>query len=317
MKLDPKSFKDFIKLKLSTGLSNPAHSEGQIFYDDREKAPSYHNDEADVTLNIGQEQWIRVKNATGAAILNGKAVYFNGFDGTSGLPTIALAKADAVATSRCVGITTHDIEDGTIGYVTNFGVIHDIDTSSFTAGALLFLSASAAGGLTNTAPVAPYFIVPVGVVRKSDVTTGSILVVLLSTASAINTRVDKQSASAVDSNNTISGTYVDVPNMTLTTKNLGENADYHIAFSCSFSCSPATGIVSFIITVDGVDIAASEKNLDAVTSGEMVSASLLSASLNLASGKIIKLRWKTSTGTATITGRTLLINGTAVSNTAP
>jgi hypothetical protein len=52
-------------------FSNPSYQEGAVFYDKDKHALSYYNEEPDVTVNLGQELLIRVKNETGNTILNG------------------------------------------------------------------------------------------------------------------------------------------------------------------------------------------------------------------------------------------------------
>jgi|2_EtaG_2_1085320.scaffolds.fasta_scaffold00705_2 hypothetical protein len=158
----------------TTGLSNPAHQEGRVFYDDGDKALAYYNDEADVTMQIGREQWIRTRNSTGSTINDGKAVYISGATGQ--LPNITLAQADATTTSRVVGVATHDIENNSNGYITTFGVVNDVDTSSWSDGDTLYLDASTAGDLTNTAPTGTELDVIVGTVAHSHATQGKILV---------------------------------------------------------------------------------------------------------------------------------------------
>ena len=82
-----------------TPAAGPAHNEGLLWYDSGVKALSYYNDEADVTINVGQENVIRVRNTTGITITNGQAVYISGSTGAN-LPNVSLAQADALGTSR-------------------------------------------------------------------------------------------------------------------------------------------------------------------------------------------------------------------------
>lgn len=158
-----------------TNAAKPAYAEGRVFYDTTEKALSYYNDHSGITLNIGQENWIRVRNVTGSSIANGQAVYINGADAATSLPTIALARADLLTTADAIGITTEIIPNNSTGYVTAFGVVHQLNTSAFTAGATLYLSATTAGGLTTSRPMQPNFTNPIGFVEVSNATTGSIL----------------------------------------------------------------------------------------------------------------------------------------------
>ncbi|MFA6325042.1 MAG: hypothetical protein WCX46_02330, partial [Candidatus Paceibacterota bacterium] len=160
-----------------TSTSSPTYSEGRLFYDSVEKSLAYYNSIAGQTLNIGQENWIQVMNSTGSTIPDGSAVYINGAD-VSGIPTIALAQANTLITSQVVGITTNNILDGDIGYVVSSGSIHDLNTSSFSAGDILYLSSTTPGNFTTTKPSVPSYGEIIGYVTKSDSTAGIILVKL-------------------------------------------------------------------------------------------------------------------------------------------
>ena len=152
----------------------PAHAESLLFYDSTDHSLTYYNDEADVSVNIGREMWARVRNSTGATIVNGAAVYVSGATGQ--LPTVTLAQADAESTSQLIGIATHDIEDNSNGYVTIVGEVKGLDTSSFNDGDVLYLSPSSAGSYTTTKPTAPNLVVRIGIVEHAHVTQGKILV---------------------------------------------------------------------------------------------------------------------------------------------
>lgn len=150
----------------------PAYKEGRLFYDPVNKALAVYNDEAQSTLQIGQEMWLRVKNTSGGIILNGKVSYINGFDT---VPTIALAQSNSAATSvATMGLATHDIEDGTIGYITRMGTVRDVDTSSYSSGQVLFLSDTTPGSITAVPPTSPSWLVRLGAATKIDGSTGTI-----------------------------------------------------------------------------------------------------------------------------------------------
>lgn len=156
-------------------IAPPTYLEGRVFYDTNNKSFSYYNDEADVTVNIGQENVIRVRNTTGVTITNGQAVYISGAQGVN-LPLVSLAKADALDTSRCIGLAAHDIENNTNGYITTLGLVGDLNTSAFTAGDPLFLSTTTAGALTATRPTSGYAVV-VGYVTVSNASVGEVKVI--------------------------------------------------------------------------------------------------------------------------------------------
>ena len=163
-------------LQFDTSIGTPAHSEGLVFYDNEENALAIYVDEPHVTLQVGQEQWVHVRNDTGSTIADGSAVYITGAVGQ--LPTIALAKADDPATAKVIGVATHDIEKNTNGYVTTSGQVHNLNTKAWSEGDVLYLSASTAGNLTNTPPAAPNFPVQVGATLYSHVTQGSIFIAI-------------------------------------------------------------------------------------------------------------------------------------------
>lgn len=126
-----------------------------------------------VSLQLGQEQYVRASNKTGTAITNGSVVYINGAQGNR--PTIRLAQADSGSTSLVIGVATQDIANNAEGFVTTIGIVNGFNTSSFTAGDELYLSPTSEGVLTNVAPSSPYFTVPVAIALNST-NNGSIFV---------------------------------------------------------------------------------------------------------------------------------------------
>ena len=155
---------------------------GTLFFDsDHQKGLSVkldtqNNSTSEVTLNIGQEILLYVHNLTGAAISNGDVVYISG-TAHGKHPQVSLARADASGTAQPTGIATMDIPDGAHGWVTRYGLVRDIDTSAFSAGDVLYLSADSAGKLTNVGvTVDDGYPVHLGRVMTSDVSTGMILV---------------------------------------------------------------------------------------------------------------------------------------------
>lgn len=138
----------------NTDLTSPDYVAGRLFWDGDEDALAIWTDISNVKQHIGREWLVKVVNKTGSTINSGKVVYINGAQGNR--PTIALAKADAEATSaNTLGITVASIANNAEGYVCTDGILEGINTSSFTAGDVLFLSAATAGSLTNVSPTAP------------------------------------------------------------------------------------------------------------------------------------------------------------------
>lgn len=166
---------DVLDMTLISAGSEPAHSEGLVWYDSDNHALIAYNDEAEVTQQLGQEEYLRVRNNTGDTILNGKVVRINGAHGNAA-PTISLARADTEQDSQILGLATHDIEDSSFGYVTTYGLVRSINTSGLSSGDELFLSASVSGAMVNSAPVIPNYKVTVGYVVASGAANGSVLV---------------------------------------------------------------------------------------------------------------------------------------------
>jgi hypothetical protein len=160
-------------LLFDTTAGTPAHAEGLMFYDNTNKALAYFNDEADVTLQVGQEMWIRVYNDTGSTITNGSVCYLSGI--FSGFPTIALADAsDATKCLATLGFATHDVETASYGYITVFGTVRGLDTSGCSAGDLLWLSATTAGEFTNVQPSSPNYSIGLGNCGVVSATVGAV-----------------------------------------------------------------------------------------------------------------------------------------------
>lgn len=159
----------------TTVATKPSHSEGRLFYDKAFGALGFYNEESDITLQIGQEEYIRVYNDTGSTITNGTPVYLTGESGAT--PTVAVARADSTfAKSQAVGIATHDIENSSVGYITTRGLIADVDTSHLTVGQPVHVAIGASGGTQTASPTYPNYPTEVGICLISNASTGCIYV---------------------------------------------------------------------------------------------------------------------------------------------
>jgi len=118
---------------------------------------------------------IFVRNISGSMIPKGSAVYISGED--SGIATVELAIASEVSTVPSIGLAQSNISNNNNGEVVNVGKITDLDTSSFLAGDLLFLSATVPGAITTTAPTHPNLRQSLGVVLVSDISIGEVEVI--------------------------------------------------------------------------------------------------------------------------------------------
>jgi hypothetical protein len=128
-----------------------------------------------VTLQLGQEQVTLVKHADNTGLTNGKVVYTVGSDGSN--QTVRYAQANSEATSsNTFGVMTEDASGGAKAFCTTFGMVHDLDTSAMTEGAIVWLSSSTAGGMTTTIPTSPAHLVQIGYCVRSHATQGVIFV---------------------------------------------------------------------------------------------------------------------------------------------
>lgn len=147
-------------------------SAGTIYWDATEGLPAVMLN-ASVTQSVGAELYVRAVNKTGGPIADGTVVYISGAQGNR--PTIVAAQANAAATSQIIGVATEAIGNNNEGFVTVAGVVHGFNTSGYTAGNTLYLSATNAGQLTATAPSSPNYVVRVATALDST-NNGSILV---------------------------------------------------------------------------------------------------------------------------------------------
>jgi len=115
---------------------------------------------------------VTVYNDTGSTLSKGEVVYISGESG--GVPTgaLAIASDDSISKST-IGVVEADILNATSGDIITLGDMSSIDTSSYTAGDVLYLSESVAGGMALTAPTSPSCVVRMGTVKTSHASTGS------------------------------------------------------------------------------------------------------------------------------------------------
>jgi hypothetical protein len=146
-------------------IAAPAHGAGKVFYDTATDSLTFYNSESEVALQIGEENWIKVRNETGVTITNGSIVYLSGTSG--GVPLISLAQANAEVTQRMLGVVTHDIENNSNGFVTTFGLVRGLNTGGLLAGDIIYLSPTVAGSVTTTKPTNSNWIVRIGYVAAA------------------------------------------------------------------------------------------------------------------------------------------------------
>jgi len=130
-----------------------------------------------VSNELGFKNFWLVKNQTGSTITKGSIVYANGTVGASGRITVEKFIANgSIDAKYLLGITAHDLSNGEDGYVISFGKIRQVNTDTFTAGAILYPSPTVAGVWTDVEPVAPNIDMPIGFCINSSSNNGTIAI---------------------------------------------------------------------------------------------------------------------------------------------
>ena len=110
----------------------------------------------------------------GEALTKGDAVYISGISGNT--PIVSKADADDSNKMPSFGLAKADANLNASVVVITFGTLSGLDTSSFSAGDILFISTTA-GGLTATAPTGETSLLQnIGIVQRSHASAGSIKV---------------------------------------------------------------------------------------------------------------------------------------------
>jgi hypothetical protein len=130
-----------------------------------------------VTLQVGQENIIRVRNDSGANMVDGQVVYQAGSTGAN--ISVELAQANSVLTAHTIfGVVTEHIAKTQEGFITTFGLVHDLDTNHLDEGKPVWLSPTVAGGTTKTQPIAPLHSVQIGYCVRKHPSLGAIFVLI-------------------------------------------------------------------------------------------------------------------------------------------
>lgn len=140
----------------------------------------------DFIVEVGGNVGYYVKNQSGSTIAKGTLVRFAGSLGSSGKLLIAPFIANNTYPSEYVmGIVLDDIVNGGDGFVVDHGKIVNFNTSGWADGTILYASATTAGALTSTQPVAPNNKVMVAAVVHSHASAG-VLQIRITPGSKLN-----------------------------------------------------------------------------------------------------------------------------------
>ena len=141
--------------------------------------------DTNVTLQLGQEQVIRVKCADPLGVFDGMPVYAYGTIGGSDnieIKRYSSAADYGVDELYFIGIATEDIASNGVGFVTTFGRVREVDgraygtsngvkdpadSGNWVFGDVLYVSPNIAGTLTRIIPESPDARIPVAMVLKA------------------------------------------------------------------------------------------------------------------------------------------------------
>lgn len=171
-----------------TDVSVPSPTSGQaLVYDNGTKTwvagtvgdmlKSVYDVDNDGVVDAAERVEIIVRNSTGSTLTKGQIVYLSGATGNR--PNAVLADAtDEITSSKTIGMVTENISNNTDGYIAVNGTLHDLDTSSFTAGDTLWLSETAGAMQANTPPSEPAHSVFIGYVARAHPTLGRVVLAI-------------------------------------------------------------------------------------------------------------------------------------------
>ena len=138
----------------ATGIDfDPGTVGGELSWNNTEKTLDLATGSEGVTLQLGQEVLLYVRNTTGVTLSDGQVVTISGSQGNK--PTVALAQADTVENARkTIGVVTQTILNNSDGFVTLIGKVRGLvlDVGTYTEGDVVYLSSTVAGGITVVEP---------------------------------------------------------------------------------------------------------------------------------------------------------------------
>lgn len=172
-------------LQINTTPTTYTPGIGKLGWNDTDGTLEFKLKGGNVTLQIGQEQVVRVVNKTATNITlleaNYQAVRITGVQGQRLKVDLAQASNDALS-AETIGLVTETINNNQEGFITTSGLIRNINTTgslqgeTWADGDILYLSPTIAGGVTKVKPEAPDHLLIVGYVVYSHVNQGSIFV---------------------------------------------------------------------------------------------------------------------------------------------
>jgi hypothetical protein len=153
---------------------------GKLVWDSINKTLDLGIGSGSVNALLGVDSHVLGRNTSASSITRGQVVLVNG--ASAGNLTLALAQGNTDPnTANTIGLAAENIPNtgpSTSGMVITSGLLRNLNTSTFAAGDLLFISATTAGALTNVRPAAPNHAVRVGYVVEAHPSNGIIYVAI-------------------------------------------------------------------------------------------------------------------------------------------
>lgn len=232
-------------VQLDTTSAN-SYSLGRIYWNEQKGTYNF-GLKNNVELQLGQEQ--NVYGKAYSAITNGQLVMYRTSQGGHILFEPANFTQLSTNPDLIIGVATQNIALNEFGYITTFGEVNTLNTSSFADGNTLYFGS--ANILQNTIPSGSYFIV--GRVNRSHATQGSIFVkpyfvdsTKISGGGAEN-YVSKFTASGTIANSIV---YDNGTNLGISTTSPSEKLDVN-GYTKAFGFKVAGGTSSQSLTANG------------------------------------------------------------------
>jgi len=252
-----------------------------------------------VTQQVGQELFGRIVNNTGSTIPNGSCLGIN--PATNSF--VLFTANGTLSPITIVGVSTQDIPNGAAGRITVWGRVHDLNTSGtpfgevWTAGQILYVSPTIAGGFTSVKPTAPNLSMPIAQVITVNATTGIIAVrptieqqlfygSFVKTSDQVPAAANTAYAITWDSALIANGVAIGAPTSRIICTNAGL---YN--FSASFQLTSSSASVKnvwFWFRKNGVDVA-NTSLITSLDSGTAIRAPSRSLFFSMAAGDYIEL----------------------------
>lgn len=277
------------------------------------------------TLQVGLENYIQIRNATGSPLTNGTVVRFSGaFTDGDYIPTAVPHIADGtIPPLYTIGVVTDDIPDSTDGRATVLGKVRDLNTTgsdvseSWNVGDILYVHPTQAGKMTKVKPTAPNIVVSVAAVLKKDATTGILLVrpTIFPRLhyGVFSDRARSQTAAVIDTPYAVKFNTTEINSGHTIANNLSGNPTrivaansglYNYQFSIQFVSSNASSKDVWIwVRKDGVDVPHSATRIS-VTGNGVYFVAAWNFVLSMAANQYFELMWAVSDTSVSISAPT-------------